>query len=108
MYGGGLGITSGRSTVAADAHWINWKSAIVNDGQTYQDSWKYSVGYEHRGDLTAIKYLNAISLRAGAFVQDYPAVLKNTPFKTWGYTVGISLPLDGYRASINIDRKSVV
>ena len=102
-YGGGLGIKSGRSTVAADVHWINWKNAIVNDGQTYQDSWKYSVGYEYRGDLTAMKYLNAISLRAGAFVQDYPVVLKNTPFKTWGYTVGISLPLDGYRASININ-----
>jgi hypothetical protein len=102
-YGGGLGIKSGRSTLAADVHWINWKTAIVNDGQTYQDSWKYSVGYEYRGDLTALKYLNAISLRAGAFVQDYPLVLKNTPFKTWGYTVGISLPLDGYRASININ-----
>ncbi len=102
-YGGGIGIRSGRSTLAADFHWINWKNAIVNDGQTYQDSRKYSAGYEYRGDLTAIKYLNAISFRAGGFVQDYPLVLKNTPFTTWGYTLGISLPLDGYRASININ-----
>ena len=103
VYGGGLGIKSGRSTMAVDVHKINWKSAILNDGQTYQDSWKYSLGYEYRGDLTAIKYRSAISLRAGAFVQDYPVMLKNVPFKTWGYTVGISLPLDGYRASININ-----
>ena len=103
VYGSGLGIKSGRSTMAVDVHKINWKSAVLNDGQIYQDTWKYSVGYEYRGDLTAIKYRSAISLRAGAFVQDYPVVLKNAPFKTWGYTVGISLPLDGYRASININ-----
>lgn len=102
-YGGGLGIKSGRSIVAADVHWVDWKKAVINDNQTYQNTWKYSVGYEYRGDLTALKYLNAISLRAGAFVQDYPLVLQNTPFKTWGYTLGISLPLDGYRASINVN-----
>jgi hypothetical protein len=75
----------------------------MNDGQIYQNTWKYSFGYELRGDWAAVKYLNAISFRSGAFVQDYPAVLKGTPFKTWGYNLGISLPLENYRASININ-----
>jgi hypothetical protein len=102
-YGGGLSVKAGRSVVAVDAHWINWQKAVVRDGQSYRDTWTYSFGYEYRGDLSALKYLNAISIRAGAFYQDYPVVLKNTPFPTWGYTLGISLPLDAYRASININ-----
>jgi len=45
-----------------------------------------SVGYEYRGDLTTIKYLSAISLRAGRVCSGLSRLLKNTPFKR-GYTV---------------------
>ncbi len=102
-YGGGISLKINRSTLAADLHWADWKNAVLNDDQVYQNSFKYSLGYEYRGDLTSVKYLNAISFRAGGFVQDYPVLVKNTALTTWGYTVGISLPLDNYRASMNIN-----
>jgi hypothetical protein len=102
-YGGGISLKTNRSTLAVDLHLAEWKKAVLNDNQVYQNSFKYSMGYEYRGDLTSVKYLNAISLRAGAFVQDYPVLVKNTSFRTWGYTIGISLPLDNYRASMNIN-----
>lgn len=102
-YGGGLSYVANRSTFAADVVYMDWNSANVRDYQTYQNSTKYSFGYEYRGDLTAVKYLSAISLRAGGFVQNYPLVLRGDPFNTWGYNIGISLPLDNYRASINVN-----
>ncbi len=103
-YGAGLAVKTKRSTFAADIHFIDWKKAVMNDASnvTYQNSLKYSVGYEYRGDPYAMKYISLISLRGGFFIQDYPVVTAMS-FKTWGYTVGISLPLENYRASVNIN-----
>ena len=102
-YGGGLSLSTRRSTFVADLHFIEWQKAVMNDvGVKYQNSLKYSFGYELRGDLSALKYLNSISFRGGFFVQDYPVVV-STAFKAWGYTLGISLPMENYRASVNIN-----
>lgn len=102
-YGVGLALKTKRSTLAADVHFADWKNAIMNDvGANYQNSFKYSIGYEYRGDPYAMKYINLISLRGGFFIQDFPVVV-NTSFKAWGYTLGIGLPLSSYRSSVNIN-----
>lgn len=102
-YGGGIALKTKRSTLAVDFRFYDWKKAVMNDfNAVYQNSYRYSVGYEYRGDPYALKYLNLISVRAGFFIQDYPLVL-NTSFKTWGYNIGLGLPLDSYRASINVN-----
>jgi hypothetical protein len=102
-YGTGIGVKYNRVTVAADARYDNWSQAIMNDGQSYQNSLRYSMGFEYRGSQTAVRYLDAIAFRGGWFLQDYPLLLRNAPFKSWGYTLGLSLPLDNYRASFNVN-----
>ncbi len=103
-YGAGFSLKTKRSTIAADFHFIDWKKAVMNDisSVSYQNSMKYSFGYEFRGDPYAMKYLNLISFRGGFFIQDYPVAVP-TSFKTWGYTFGISLPLENYRSSVNVN-----
>ncbi len=103
MYGGGLGVKNGRSTIAADVRYLNWKMAQMNDGLQYRDTWRYSVGYELRGDYSAVNYLNAIAFRAGGFVDGYQLMLQGTTFNTWGYTFGLGFPVDRFRASINVN-----
>jgi hypothetical protein len=101
--GGGIGVKRGRSTIAVDVHWMNWKNAEFDEQENYRNTFKYSVGYEYRGDFTSFKYLKTISFRGGVWAQDYPIPVQSTYLSTWGYTLGIALPIQNNRATIGMN-----
>lgn len=103
-YGFGISVKRERSTFAADITYLQWKKAVFDEQEDYRNSFKYSVGYEYRGDLTSYRYLNSISFRAGTWAQQYPIAVQNTFLTTWGYTVGIALPIqNNNRSTISLN-----
>lgn len=101
--GFGLGLKANRSTFAADIKYINWKKAEWDEVEQYRNGFKYSAGYDYRGEFGTYNYLKSISFRAGAWVEDYPIAVRNTYLTTWGYTIGIALPIQGPRATVGLN-----
>lgn len=102
-YGIGLALQTRRSIFASDLKFERW-SAINSEYQevTFEDTWKFSMGYMYRGNPDATSYLGALSLRTGFHLQQYPLIIKETSLPLWGLSAGISMPMFDNRSSINI------
>lgn len=102
-YGVGLALHSKRSIIAADLKFEKWTSASFSDQElTFEDSWKFGLGYLYKGNPNAESYLGLASLRAGFYTQNYPIKLDGTNFLTWGLSAGISLPVFDGKSAVNL------
>ena len=103
-FGGGIGLKRNRSTLAFDLRYLGYtKARFDQTGIVYQDSYKFSGGYEYRGDYNSFSYLKTISFRAGGWYQNYPVIVQGAKLNTWGYTAGVAFPIQQIRASIGIN-----
>jgi hypothetical protein len=91
-----------RSTFAADLKLKNWSNAQLDKGLTLQNTARFSFAYEYKGNPKSEKYLNAVALRSGFYTQNNYFVLKNTPFREWGFLLGAGLPISGNRGTLNL------
>ena len=99
----GIGLHTARSILAADATFENWGAVSTSEQETsYQDVFRFSMGYMYKGNLDAPTYLGTASLRAGFHVQQYPLAVKGTALPWWGLTAGMSLPMFDNRSSITV------
>jgi hypothetical protein len=102
-FGGGVSYKHKRSLIAIDARYQPWTRADFSGQETqFQDSWKISAGYSYEGSETAENYWRLISLRAGAFMQQYPLRLEDHNLPSWGYSVGAGLPLFAGRSTLQL------
>jgi hypothetical protein len=99
----GFGLHSKRSIIAADLRFKNWQQAsFANEDVTFQNTWRLSAGYQYRGNPDATNYFGLISLRAGAYTQQFQLNLKGNSFPVWGYSFGLSMPVFDNKSSINL------
>ena len=102
-YGFGLALHRSRSILAGDLKFENWNTANAEDQDvTFQNVWKFSMGYMYKGNRDAMNYFGAVSLRAGFHVQQYPLQIDGTNLPWWGFTAGVSMPMFDNRSSINL------
>jgi hypothetical protein len=98
----GLAYQSVRSTIVADLKYKNWKEASLEKSTALRNTYRFSAGYEYKGNPKSVRYIDAISLRAGVYFQNNYLILNNKPFHEWGYTFGAGLPLNRNRGSLNL------
>lgn len=93
---------SQRSTIASDLKLKNWSNAQLDQGLALQNTARLSIGYEYKGNPKSEKYLGIIALRSGVYTQNNYFVLKNTPFREWGFSLGAGLPISSNRGMLNL------
>jgi hypothetical protein len=100
--GGGLAFQSTRHTIAFDAEFKEWENAKLDEGLDLQNTRRYSLGYQYKGNPKSLKYTGLISLSSGVYFQNHYLKLNNTNFKEWGFTLGAGFPMINNRGSINL------
>ena len=101
--GFGFGLHAKRSIIAMDLRFKNWQQAsFANEDVVFQNTWKLSAGYQYKGNPDATSYLGLISLRAGAYAQQFQINMKGNNFPVWGYSFGVSMPVFDNKSSINL------
>jgi hypothetical protein len=101
--GFGVAWQTNRHIVAGDVIFDDWSTAIsADDNAIFHDTWKWSAGYLYRGNPNATNYFGSVSLRAGAYFQNYHLQVKENILPWWGISAGISMPVFDNRSSINL------
>lgn len=102
--GMGLALHTSRAVIAADLKFDKWSDVDESEEDvSFNDTWKFSMGYMYKGNPNGLNYLSAVSLRAGFHVQNYYAQIKGSDLPWWGISAGISIPVFDNRSSININ-----
>jgi hypothetical protein len=92
--GGGISYRMQNSIIAFDAKFQPWTVADYSDQEVrFQDSWRFSAGYSYEGKANPENYWDVIALRFGAYMQRYPMIIEGARLPSWGYSIGVGLPL---------------
>lgn len=100
--GGGISYQTRRSSFAADFTFKEWSKAKLDDDVNLQNTLRFSVGYEYKGNDEIDNYWQNIQLRSGFYFQNNYLVLNKKTFVDWGATFGIGLPFNGNRGQVNV------
>lgn len=100
----GLALHSKRSIIATDLKFENWKddASFPDDEVTFEDTWKFGVGYTYKGNPDATNFLGLIGLRTGFYTQNYNLRINGVNFQQWGFAGGLSIPVFDNKSSINL------
>ena len=101
--GFGISFNSPRSTISADVKYQDWSSASFSDDNDFRNTFHYAVGYEYKTNFTSDHNFNLLNLRSGLFYKDNYLDLANGTFSEWGFNVGMGIPVQGNKASINLN-----
>ena len=101
--GFGVSFNSPRSTISADVKYQNWSSASFSDDNEFRDTFHYSLGYEYKTNFSSDHNFNLVNLRTGVFYKDNYLDLSNGTFGEWGVNVGVGIPVQGNKTSINLN-----
>ena len=101
--GFGMSFNTSRSTISADVKYQNWSSASFSDDHGFRDTFHYALGYEYKTNFNSDHNFNLVNLRSGVFYKDNYLDLSNGTFSEWGFNIGVGIPVQGNKTSINLN-----
>lgn len=100
--GAGVAFQTTRHSVAMDLKAKQWSRATLDENIDLQNTARFSLAYEYKGNIKSVKYWDFVTLRSGFYLQNNYFTLNGTGFNEWGLTLGAGFPVAENRGMFSV------